>query len=421
MSPNKGNKEDCIRFSDFNFGPSSFSCTVKASDRNRSDVLDFSWEGFSIDVDADSIALALSTLCGTRYAKVNLDLAVSDACRSAVAQFTTAEVSAKKADRTAPPPESRAGEPVYLLNFSGGFDSLAAKALLPPDAKLIAIDFGGWFQREADFFKRFDPIVLKTNFRALKYDRASWTFMGAAAILFAKGLNATHTVFGTNLESSPGQILKNPLVANRLETRPFSGVGLRDVRITNGLTEMGTAMMALRFFPEFTGESLRSLADPGSIKAYRKQQLVRLAARKLGISVDLPPCTDPNEAKAPSFEQSFLESYLALYEAKRLGREVAEKLVRNIPEELFALADSLSLDFFERFNTNYLRTIPPEWQPTYLMRLAQAGIVPYDENDWDEFAQVRDFFARYFPAVAGTSAKRSPPARSRGFLGLFRK
>lgn len=52
-----------------------------------------------------------------------------------------------------------------ILNFSGGFDSLAALYLMPEDTKLVAIDFGGWFEREKEFFKQFHPYTLKTNFR----------------------------------------------------------------------------------------------------------------------------------------------------------------------------------------------------------------------------------------------------------------
>ena len=410
MNPNEPSKGATIRFHGFEFGPTSFSCTAEASDRDKPDVLHFSWDGFDIDVDADSVALALSTLCGTKYVKVGMELVVSESCRDAVAAFTRADVSVKGTTPSLPP-EKRDGPPVYLLNFSGGFDSLAAKALLPQEAtKLVAIDFGGWFQREADFFQYFNPIVLKTDFRALKYDRASWTFMGAAAILFAKGLKAPHNVFGTILEAAPAQLAKKPGAGVFFSTPPFSDAGLSDVRITNGLTEVGTAMTVLRFFPEIAGRSLESLARPGSIKSYRKHLLIRLASKKLGITANLPSCKEPDAPK-PTFGQTFGEDFLTFFEAKHLGRETAGKLVRDIPEDVFRLADSLSLEFYEKLNTNFLASIPAGWLPTYLARLAEAGIVPYSERDWEEFDQVRAVLARYYPSIAGKPARKPLFAR----------
>lgn len=50
-------------------------------------------------------------------------------------------------------PESRE---IAMLNSAAGFDSLAAMCLLPEDStKLVAVDFGGWFEREAVFSKGF--------------------------------------------------------------------------------------------------------------------------------------------------------------------------------------------------------------------------------------------------------------------------
>lgn len=183
-----------------------------------------------------------------------------------------------------------------LLNFSGGFDSLAAVALLPSDkVKLISVDFGGWFARETDFFKDFNPYILRTNFRQLKYDRKSWTFMGSGALLYAKAFNAAYHVFGTIFEATPSHLWDVPPNSVFIETLPFSAVGLKDIRLMNGLTEVATAMIVTKFYPHLINASLKSLAAPTSEKRFRKQLLTEIVCERFGRNVDLTESPDPSE------------------------------------------------------------------------------------------------------------------------------
>ncbi|MCL2082980.1 MAG: hypothetical protein FWH04_07080 [Oscillospiraceae bacterium] len=146
----------------------------------------------------DLIAIALSTLCGQAYDRIHIDLVLSAETIMQLGEFTSAEITCAGTDTQ--PPKKTGGENI-ALSFSGGFDSLAALCVMPDETKLISLDFGHWFKRETDFFEKFDTNIVSTNFRVLKYDKASWTFMGVAAILYSDYLGIGHHAFGTIFES----------------------------------------------------------------------------------------------------------------------------------------------------------------------------------------------------------------------------
>lgn len=241
---------ETIRFDDIKITDSGFSCNVKSSLREKSDELTFELcapEGEKLQAPStDAIAYTLSTLCGTTYGTIHMDLEITEECREKLKAFTKAEVIVPACIQKVE--QETAEKNAVVLNFSGGFDSLAAMSLMPKDTRLVAVDFGGWFERETDFFEKFSPYVLRTNFRKLKYDRESWTFMGAGSLLFSESLNAKYNIFGTILEASANQMTENPVNAIRQETMPFSGLGLQDMRVVNGLTEVGTAMICTYYF-----------------------------------------------------------------------------------------------------------------------------------------------------------------------------
>src|SRR5699024_6541660 len=97
-----------------------------------------------------------------------------------------------------------------VLNFSGGFDSMAALAL-EPNAHLVSLDFGGRFSRERQFFEKFQPNIIETNLVDLKLNRYSWTFMGIGALLFRDELNISSYAFGSIMAGSATQLVNHPI------------------------------------------------------------------------------------------------------------------------------------------------------------------------------------------------------------------
>ena len=391
-------QDNVILFSDFYINASDFSCIVKSSKRSNADRICFSLTPAVQMLHPDAIACALATLCGEGYHDVYLDLVISVEAKAQLETFTNAVWHTRSGSIPAyNAPDEKDG---ILLNFSGGFDSLAAKALLPENTELIAVDFGGWFQREADFFERFSPHILKTNFRQLKYDRETWTFMGAGALLFSNALNCKYNVFGTIFEANEDQINDHPLNAASVDTLPFSILGMKDIRLTNGLTEVGTAMVVTHFYPDIVLDSLKSLAAAGSEKLYRKQVLLNIICNKYHRQIS------PVEYNAPDtknvsvpFGTNYALDFLALYELKNAGEEIVHNTVTDIPADAYALAEKLSLRFYERLNPSFLHTVPDQIRPYYLDRLHEAGIVEFDDDDWNELHQVRQLLAKYYPNI----------------------
>ena len=67
---------------------------------------------------------------------------------------------------------------------------------------------------------------------------------------------------------------------------------------------------------------------------------------------------------------------------------MVNETVVEVPSSAVQLAERLDLTFYERLNTNFLWTIPIGYRGEYLRKLADAGVVPYDERDFDEFREV---------------------------------
>ena len=100
-----------------------------------------------IEVSGEGLALALSTLCGKTFETIRFGFDLPESTREDIAHWTESDVEVSgTVDK-----EMRELSGT-VLNFSGGFDSLAAHYLLPEDHKLVSLDFGGRFSRERNFF-----------------------------------------------------------------------------------------------------------------------------------------------------------------------------------------------------------------------------------------------------------------------------
>ncbi|MBQ2801073.1 MAG: hypothetical protein IJF03_06770 [Lachnospiraceae bacterium] len=283
-----------------------------------------------------------------------------------------------------------------ILNFSGGFDSLAALYLMPEDTKLVAIDFGGWFEREKEFFEQFNPYTLKTNFRQEKLDRNSWTFMGIGAILYAEALNARENVFGTILEATPKHFVKKPNAAYNGNTTPFLYAGLHDVRYTNGLTEVGTALVVSHYAPEMADRSLKSLSNPKTEKRYRKELLLDIVCEKFNRKVEFERTEAPD--KKIAFGTNLAVDFLCLYILKNRGMQVANGTVSDIPQEAVEFVATHELKFYERLNCEFVSGTTfssDEARGEFMNKVLKAGVLPYTEMDYAEFREVANFLNTY--------------------------
>lgn len=128
-----------ILFSDLALSPRSLSVTVHVSEAEPFELW-FRWNT-DMELHGDQIATAFSTFCLSKYRLINFDFAVSDHAASRIANYSLSSVVAgQQGEEWSLRPRSGTA-----LSFSGGFDSLAAKFLLPDDADLVSMDFGGRF------------------------------------------------------------------------------------------------------------------------------------------------------------------------------------------------------------------------------------------------------------------------------------
>ena len=233
----------------------------------------------------DQIAYLLSTLCGEQYEAIEMDLDITKEIKKNVEEYTKAKVKANIVDEVEIPDRSKYKN--ITICFSGGFDSLACMYALPK-AKLAAVDFGEWFEREAKFFMRFKPKTVSTNIRRsnIRLDKNTWTFMGCSIIIYCDFFKTKYNVFGTALEDPIIQLEKNSYTFNVQETAPFKYLGFKDIKLVNGLTAVGTAMMVLKYGRPYLNDALIALASTHDEKRYRKQTILDILCKKQGLDLE---------------------------------------------------------------------------------------------------------------------------------------
>ena len=278
------------------------------------------------------------------------------------------------------------------LNFSGGFDSLAAKLLAGDDIKLISMAFGGYFTREETYFQTFDTVVCRTDFRSKGYHLNDWRFMGAGSLLLADYLDLGTVAFGTNFESTPWNY-GPPKTPPRLNG-PFGAAGTLNISWISGITEFGTSMVVLAYAPEAVKPALQSLADPGSQKYFRKQILIQLAAERLKIPHDIGELKLPKDKRV--FGTGFLDDLLVPLILQRFGRDFMNRALDKLPDDdLVKDIVASDLSFYYKLNPNHLADIPPAMRPTVLSRAFGAGLEPFNETDFVSYRKVRSLLERY--------------------------
>ena len=272
-----------------------------------------------------------------------------------------------------------------ILGFSGGFDSLAAKALLPT-AQLVSIDFGGNFAREANFFKKFKTNICKWDLRSHRLnflnrynESLNWRFMLAPACLLRKHQKHAVIATGTILEASP--FWMNPKPREQIKTLPnFAfGKGIALINPVSGLTEYSTAKIVLESnTPHIVDESLSSLASPNYFKYFRK--ICLLAAIKNDKNLVL---NRPNTMH--KLGSSFADDFLTLYLCWKFGIDwVKEFYCSNIPSNITIH----NMEFIEKVNSNNMLLISNPFNGILLDRINHYGIPEYNSIDYSNLRAV---------------------------------
>lgn len=325
----------------------------------------------------DLVARAFATLCGTAFDSVRIDIPIGPVAAKAIEGATRAAVThLPGSDRQRDPGRGHA------LNFSGGFDSLAAYALLP-GAHLISLDFGGRFAREKPLFSRFSPYVIRTNLVDLGLNLNHWAFMGLGSILLRDELELGVYSFGSIQAGSLPKLFTGPVSQDRLRISTGGDMGIANP--VAGVSEIGAVSIAAQTHPELLADVLVSVSHPGELKYHRKRLMLEAVARRQGLTLDLPDA--PALDRKPTWGRRFADDLASLYVMKVLGPEtVAATYEGGIPPAVVDWVDTTDLAFMERFNPHAYAGLDMATVADWYSRLMMLGLMPYARQDWFDAA-----------------------------------
>lgn len=337
-----------------------------------------------LTVAADDLALALSTLCGKSFDRISFGFEVPEAISNDIAKWTESEVETSGVvDSTV----RKLGGTV--LNFSGGFDSLAAHFMLPEGHSMVSLDFGGRFGREQKFFREFSPIQIETNLVQTSMRKNSWSFIGLGSLLAASETRSKYCTFGSIIESTGFQ--RNTAHEKGFTFPPFASAGMTNAPTTQGISEVGTALVIAEHGAEFLAPSLRSLASPGEEKLYRKWVLATTALEEFGRPV---PFKEVHSPERPHYEfgERFVIDLTAMMVAS-LGREdLASRLVRGLDQQRLSDARALDFDFMFKADRRMYKNYPDALRPALENALDRAGIHWYSAKNQNDAKEFREYW-----------------------------
>src|SRR5699024_6843225 len=135
----------------------------------------------AIMIREDLIALALATLCGTKYNDIHMELSINQNTQKAIKKFTKANLHCKTNTITN---INRKNFGNHNLDFVVGIDSLSYLRFLPNNSAVIFMNFGGPFTRERNMIKNFSCHRVNTNILETDFRKHSWLFMFLGTILY---------------------------------------------------------------------------------------------------------------------------------------------------------------------------------------------------------------------------------------------
>ena len=389
-----------IHFDNINVEPGliEMQCRSSGDSLEVDDILFFELSE-DISVDDNQLALALSTLCGRVYDDIYMDLSVNRNVFDNICSFTGSEIHVNEIiDEDF---VNNLSEDNLMLGFSGGLDSMAEYNLLKDadlfeNVYLVSLDFEGRLSREKSFFKRFNPFTVRTNFVTLKLNRNHWSFMYIPQIFFSSFLDAKYLTISGQFHAGAYGFDEKFTLSSKTNHIPASFLGMERITFVMGLTAVGTALVDVNCVPELIDLSLKSLANPKEEKRYRKQSIISILSQKYDRKIFFEPV---ESGLKHTWGRRIGLDFLSLYLIKHAGIDEASKVMADIPDEAIELANSLSLDFYEKYNVNFLNSIPEKYRLKFLQRLIECGIYPYNSADWKEYFMVCEFLANYHPKL----------------------
>lgn len=330
---------------------------------------------------SEQIACAVAAIFGSKFDTVEFLEPISSETRHALSRATSTNWQAPEKNET-----TVIGGTNSTLSFSGGFDSLAALAILGEKSNLVSIDFGKRFSREKNFFEQFSTTSVETNAREFE---SSWTFMGIGAILLREYFRADYFAFGSILEASPWHFSFQNRSANTHAI--FAAAGLKAINPILGLTEFETTRIAAQAFPEVILESLTSLAEVHSEKYLRKTLMLKYINSEIELGLDFDEIQTPDIQNPIPWGSSFAADFLAPGIFRYCGESANEWM--EIPERSREYFEQMDLGFYWRENTALSTKLPLELRSVIAANKARLEVLPFGPTDWSNFRQLSNLLS----------------------------
>ena len=351
---------------------------------------------FSVPADYhahnDLVAAALMTLIGRTATVVTFNFPISSHCAATLRAYYRLEEVGPVDDALEPRQRGR-----YLgLNFSGGTDSTAVWLLLTnsgADFKVITSDYGGRYARERFGYRRTQrDITCRTDFRVKGYERNLGRFNAAVPLLFADYLDLSGIATGHNVFQNPLSIEavgKGRQPAFRLLEPAFTAGGLEEVHLIRGITMVGTLSILLQGGLDVIESAFAASSVRTSWKYFSKAMLAQwlCARRNLPLPAFLRDLPTPTHGDTGTDDVSWgiIAAILAQRGEINPPPEMAPMLAGYDP----ALAEIFTLDWFGKYNPDYISLIPDELRNGFLNQFHAYGLYPYGEADWQEITLSR--------------------------------
>lgn len=277
------------------------------------------------------------------------------------------------------------------LNFSGGIDSLSAYYLLGDAVQNISIDFGGYFQREADWFREWPTYCIETDFREKPFNEAlDWRFMGACTMLYADYLHIETVYWGTVLEASTYWFSSDRKADadSTNATHAFAIAGLKMAQTVTPLSEYGTMKVALCLGDSIVQDSIISCAAPYSEKALRKLLLAEISR---GNKIDKKFWERNKCEKKYRFGTSFALDVLTIYFISVVGADPVRSFMTDITDRDLQDVQKLDMRFFEKYNLANLQSIPKGVRSQIVAGYENSGIAAYSDDDFTALNACRKY------------------------------
>lgn len=336
---------------------------------------------YSFKPAPDLIAATYAILCGRVFDEVTIDLPLG---RLQVDTLETA-LRAKVHHRPGRDIRRRQGTE-NGLNFSGGFDSLAAKNILN-NPHLISLDFGGALIREREFFERFNPYIFPTNLTKLKLHSYSWQFMGLGAILLRDELQLGSYSFGSIMAGALPRLLSKPLNQGTSGIPIANAFGMTRRNPVAGISEIAAIKIAVMNHPELLVDALMSVAAPQEGKFQRKYQMLEAVSSYVGLPLKMPEVPDRNANTV--WGASFAADLSSLFVIQELGVDYVEpSYAKGIPDRVIRSLEDIDLSFMHKFNPQAYEGLDLHVLAGLQSRMIEHGITPFCRKDWEEAAKV---------------------------------